>query len=53
MNNFTVALHNKRPLVELDANLHEAVERADISTIMKCLDEGAEVRIASEAYKSN
>ena len=34
----------KRTLLELDVKLHEAVEQADVSSIMKWLKEGAEVR---------
>ena len=35
----------KKTLLELDVKLHEAVEQADVSSIMKWLKEGAEVRI--------
>ena len=35
----------KKTLWDLDDKLHEAVEQADVSSIMKWLEEGAEVRI--------
>ena len=33
----------KGPLSPLNTDLHDAVEQADISVVMKCLKEGAEV----------
>ena len=38
---------NKEQVSQLDARLHDAVERADISSIMSCLQRGAEVMFIS------
>ena len=40
----------KGPLSSLDTDLHEAVETADVSAILKCLEEGAEVILNMNAY---
>ena len=44
-NSSIAAWYGKKTLLELDDKLHEAVEQADVSSIMKWLKEGAEVRI--------